>query len=333
MLLVTGGAGFIGSHLVDAALASGRRVRVLDDLSTGDKRHVPDQAELVEGDVADPEAVADAMDGVDEVAHLAAHRAVPRSLVHPLATDRANTAGTLCVLEAARHAGVRRVVVTSSSSIYGAAATLPTPESRHPQPRSPYAVSKLAGEQYAHVYSELFGLSTLSLRLFNVYGPRQSPDGPYAQVVPRFLAALEAGERPLVDGDGTQSRDIVYVADVAAAFIAALDARTTGAVNIGTGHGVTVLDVVDAARRATGRSPEECPARHGPQRPGDVPHTCADIRKAAATLGWQPRVPLDEGLRITAAALTAAALTLAPAPAEPPSHRTLRVRPKAHPPM
>lgn len=303
MLLVTGGAGFIGSHVVDAALASGRRVRVLDDLSTGDKRHVPDQAELVEGDVADPDAVADAVDGVDEVAHLAAHRAVPRSLVDPLATDRANTAGTLCVLEASRHAGVRRVVVASSSSVYGAAATLPTPETTVPQPRSPYAVSKLAGEHYAKVYAELFGLSTLSLRLFNVYGPRQSPDGPYAQVIPRFLAALQASERPSVDGDGTQSRDIVYVTDVAAAFLAGLDARVTGVVNIGTGRATTVLDVLDAARRAVGRRPEESTAQHGPARPGDVPHTCADVSKAAAALHWRARVTLDEGLRLTAASL------------------------------
>jgi len=303
MLLVTGGAGFIGSHLVDAALRTGRRVRVLDDLSTGDKRRLPDQVELMEGDVADPATVAQALDGVDEVAHLAAHRAVPRSLVDPLATDRANTAGTLTVLETARQADVRRVVLTSSSSVYGAAAALPTPETAAPQPRSPYAVSKLAGEHYGRVYAELFGLSTVSLRLFNVYGPRQSPDGPYAQLIPRFIAAIRANEPPTVDGDGTQSRDLVYVADVAAAYLAALDRPgATGVVNIGTGQAVSVLDVLDAVRLVLGRSAADSPARHGPPRAGDVPHTCADPTRAAQELGWRATTSLEEGLRLTASA-------------------------------
>lgn len=301
-VLVTGGAGFIGSHLVEAALRTGRRVRVLDDLSTGDKRRVPDDAELVEGDVADPAAVHHALEGVTEVAHLAAHRAVPRSLVDPLATDRANTAGTLAVLEAARHHDVRRVVLTSSSSVYGAAAALPTPETAAPQPRSPYAVSKLAGEHYGRVYADLFGLSTVSLRLFNVYGPGQSPDGPYAQLVPRFLDALRTGQTPMIDGDGAQSRDLVYVADVAAAFLAALDSDAAGVVNIGTGRAVSVLDVLDALRRATGVTADAHPAQHGPPRPGDVPHTCADVTRAADQLGWRAEVDLEEGLRRTAEA-------------------------------
>lgn len=290
MLLVTGGAGFIGSHLVAAALAAGHRVRVLDDLSTGDKRAIPDTAELVEGEVADPAATAHALEGVTAVAHLAAHRAVPRSLVDPLATDHANTAGTLNVLEQSRRAGtVTRVVAASSSSVYGDAATLPTPEDTPPRPRSPYAVSKLAGEHYARVYAELHGLSTLSLRLFNVYGPGQPADGPYAQLVPRVL------EDPVftIDGDGTQSRDLVFVADVAAAFLAAL-ARpaVTGVLNIGTGRASTVLDVV----RASGR---RGPVEHGPARAGDVDHTCADAIRAQKLLAWRAEVSLEEGLART----------------------------------
>jgi UDP-glucose 4-epimerase len=310
MLLVTGGAGFIGSHVVRTALASGRRVRVLDDLSTGDAARIPDEAELVEGDVADPGAVRAALHDVGEVAHLAAHRAVPRSVLDPLATDRANTAGTLCVLECAREVGVRRVVLASSSSVYGSAAALPTDETATPRPRSPYAVSKLAGEHYGRVYAELFGVSTISLRLFNVYGPGQSPHGPYAQLVPRVLGALVAGEPPVVDGDGTQSRDLVYVEDVARAFLAALDAdpravERAPVVNVGTGRTASVLDVLEAARRVTGSA--DVTVQHAPGRAGDVPATCANPTLAAAVLGWRAEVGLVEGLTRTAAAMAAAA--------------------------
>lgn len=304
MWLVTGGAGFIGSHVVRNARDAGHRVRVLDDLSTGEGRRLPADVELVVGDVADPQAVRAALDGVDAVVHLAAHRAVPRSVADPLATDRANAHGTLCVLEAARHAGVPRVVLASSSSVYGAAATRPTPETAVPRPASPYAVSKLAGEHYADVYAELFGLSTLSLRFFNVYGPDQSPDGPYAQLVPKVLAALRTGERPTVFGDGTQSRDLVYVGDVARAVLAAVASDARGVLNIGSGTPVTVLDVVAAAARVLGTALEP---RFLPVRPGDVPHTCADATRAAAVLGWRAAVSLDEGLRRTAAAPAVAA--------------------------
>jgi UDP-glucose 4-epimerase len=300
MLLVTGGAGFIGSHVVAAALAQGLHVRVLDDLSTGDKRLVPDAAELLEGDVAEPDTVAAALDGVSAVAHLAAHRAVPRSLTDPLGTHRANATGTLNVLEQARQNGrVERVVIASSSSVYGQAARLPTPEDEPLRPRSPYAVSKAAAEEYARLYAELYGLSTMSLRLFNVYGPGQRADGPYAQLVPRVL------HDPVfvIDGDGSQSRDLVFVDDVADAFLRALSATSTaatGALNIGTGRASTVLDVVRAACR-TG------PVSYGPGRAGDVAHTCADTRRAAQVLGWRARTGLEEGLALTAATAADAA--------------------------
>jgi len=294
MLLVTGGAGFIGSHLVQAALARGQAVRVLDDLSSGRPERLPPDAELLVGDITDPVAVKDAMQGVTHVAHLAALRAVPRSVAQPLDTDRVNSHGTLSVLDAAKQAGARRVVVTSSSSIYGAAATLPTPETARPRPASPYAGSKLAGEHYAEVYAGLFGLSTVSLRLFNVYGPGQSPDGPYAQLVPRTLQALRNGERPVVYGNGTQSRDLVYVDDVVGAFLVALDSDVTGTLNVGSGRATTVLDVVKAA------GGHETNVQWLPERPGDVPHTCADITAIEQALGWRPTVDLADGLRRTA---------------------------------
>lgn len=302
VVLVTGGAGFIGSWVVRAARGAGHDVRVLDDLSTGDAGGVPRDVPLVVGDVADPAAVARALGGCDAVVHLAAHRAVPRSVVAPLATDRANTGGTLAVLDAAQRAGVARVVCASSSSVYGQAAVLPTPEDTVALPRSPYAVSKLAGEHYARVFEELYGLSTLSLRFFNVYGPGQDATGPYAQLVPRTLVALRAGVAPVVDGDGTQSRDLVYASDVAAAVVAAVEAPAVrGVLNVGSGRAVSVLDVVAAAAAATGRS---LPVRFGPGRAGDVVHTCADITASGQQLSWKPEVSLAEGLRRCAAALS-----------------------------
>jgi nucleoside-diphosphate-sugar epimerase len=304
MWLVTGGAGFIGSHVVQAALHEGHRVRVVDDLSTGDPRRLPRDVELVRGDVADADLVARAARGAEVVVHLAAHRAVPRSVADPLATDLANTHGTLCVLEAARAAGAGRVVLASSSSVYGSTTVLPTSEAVEPRPASPYAVSKLAGEHYARVHAELFGLSTLSLRLFNVYGPGQSPDGPYAQLVARALDALRRGERPVVYGDGTQSRDLVYVADVARAVLAAAASDAVGPVNIGSGRATTVLDVVAAAAQALD---VRCEPHFLPARPGDVPHTCADARRAAEVMGWRATVGLEEGLRRTARAPVVAA--------------------------
>src|SRR5215212_1557350 len=193
-VLVTGGAGFIGSNLADAFLSAGHEVRVLDDLSTGFLENVPAQAELIEGEVSDAQVIAKAVDGVEHVVHLAAHRAVLRSVEDPLATDTANTHGTLTVLKSALDAGVRRFVFASSSSVYGPNAPMPTPETAPARPRSPYAVSKLAGEHYARVFAELYGMETMSFRYFNVFGPRQRPDSAYAAVIPLFMEALHRGE-------------------------------------------------------------------------------------------------------------------------------------------
>src|SRR5580765_2996030 len=223
-VLVTGGAGFIGSHLVDALIADDADVVVLDDLETGRRDNVHPAARLAIGSVADDAAVREAMAGCDVVFHQAAHKAVLRSVEYPVATDTVTTHGTLTVLQAARDLGVRRVVHASSSSVYGGAAPLPTPETAPRRPRSPYAVSKLAAEEYCRVFMELYGLETVALRYFNVYGARQRPDATYAAVIPLFVNALLTGEAPLVHDDGLQSRDFTYVSDVVAANLAAANA-------------------------------------------------------------------------------------------------------------
>jgi nucleoside-diphosphate-sugar epimerase len=243
------------------------------------------------------------MAGCELVFHQAARRSVPQSVDHPMDTDRVNVAGTLNVLRAARAAGgVRRVVLASSSSVYGGAGAGPTPESAPLRPRSPYAVSKLAGEHYARVYWELHGLETVSLRYFNAFGPRQSPDSQYAAVIPRFVAALLAGEAPEVHGDGHQTRDFTYVGDAVAANLAAArapaDACAGRAYNVARGQPASLLDVLSTLGRLTGSTVEP---RHTARRPGDVAHSHADIAAAAADLGYAPRVGLAEGLELTLA--------------------------------
>lgn len=301
-VVVTGGAGFIGSTLVDALLASGDSVQAVDDLSSGVANDVAPGADLVVADAADAAALAPAFEGAEVVYHLAAHRAVHRSVDHPLTTDRANTHGTLAVLVAAREAGVRRVVYASSSSIYGLATQLPTPESVPPRPRSPYAVSKLAGEQYCQVFTELYGIETIALRYFNVYGPRQRPGGAYATVVPLFIDALRRGRSPELHGDGSQSRDFTFVADAVEATIragVAAAARCAGGVyNVAGGVEHTLTEVLTVLGEMLG---VDLPAAHGPRRLGDVDRTFADITAAGRDLDWKPVVGLREGLARTIA--------------------------------
>jgi UDP-N-acetylglucosamine/UDP-N-acetyl-alpha-D-glucosaminouronate 4-epimerase len=298
--LVTGGAGFIGSHLVDALVADGAAVVVVDDLSTGDAAHLPAAADLVTGDVVDPDLLDRVTAGCDVVFHQAARRSVPQSVEHPLDTNRVNVAGTLNVLRSAQAGGVRRVVLASSSSVYGGARARPTPESAPLEPRSPYAVSKLAGEHYARVWWEMHGLETVSLRYFNAFGPRQSPASQYAAVIPLFIAALLAGEPPEVHGDGRQTRDFTYVGDAVAANLAAArapaDACAGRAYNIARGRPVSLLDVLATLGELTGAA---VPPRHTPRRAGDITHSHADIAAARADLGYAPQVGLADGLERT----------------------------------
>jgi UDP-glucose 4-epimerase len=300
--LVTGGAGFIGSNVVDALVARGNDVVVLDDLTTGFRDNVNPAAELVEGDVADPACVARAVAGCDAVFHQAAHRAVFRSVEHPLATDRANVAGTLAVLVGARDAGVRRVVYASSSSVYGGSDQLPTNEAAPTLPRSPYAVTKLTGEHYCRVFHELFGLETVALRYFNVYGPRQRPESMYAAVIPLFIDALAAGRPAEVHGDGLQTRDFTFIDDVVAANVRAAAAPAGAcagkAYNIAGGRAYSLLDLLGILEGILGATTERT---HTDPRPGDVRHTQADITAAAADLGHRPAVDFEEGLRRTVA--------------------------------
>jgi len=298
--LVTGGAGFIGSHLATTLVERGDEVVVLDSLATGLRDNVPAGARFVEGSVADPDTVAGAVEGCEVVFHLGALGAVARSVADPLTSDTANVRGTLAVLHGAREAGVRRLVFASSSSVYGGAEQIPTPETAPLRPRSPYAVTKLTGEHYCRVFAELFDLETVALRYFNVFGPRQRPDSVYAAVIPLFARALLDGSRPLVHGDGTQSRDFTYVADVVAANLAAASAPTAacnaGVFNIAGGNRHSLLDLLRELGTLIGVEPDP---EFGPPRPGDVAHSCADPSAAANALGFRCEIPFAEGLRRT----------------------------------
>ena len=287
--LVTGGAGFIGSNLVDALVAAGHDVTVLDDLSNGRRENLNPSARFEEGSICDTDTVARAIAGAEVVFHLGALGSVPRSLHDPLTTDRVNVHGTLTVLTCARDAGVRRVVYASSSSVYGGATVLPTPETVPTRPRSPYAVSKLAAEWYCRVFAESFPLETVSLRYFNVFGPRQQPDATYAAVIPLFTSALLKGERPVVFGDGRQSRDFTYVGDVVAANLAAAasPASTSGNVyNIAPGDTRTLLDLLDALGKIIGVAPDPV---FRDARPGDVAQSRADATRGADRPRLEPR--------------------------------------------
>jgi len=295
MVLVTGGAGFIGSHLATHLSMLGHDVRVLDDLATGHRSNVAADVELVEGDIRSYERVHNAVAGCDVVFHQAALPSVPRSVQDPLTSNATNVTGTLNVLLASRDAQVRRVVFASSSSIYGAKPELPAREDAAPLPISPYATAKLACEGYCRSFSELYGLETVALRYFNVFGPRQDPRSEYAAVIPRFINALLGGDTPTIFGDGEQSRDFTFVDDVVEANVLAMDASGVAGqvLNVARGERTTLNgllqelgDVMDI-----GVEPQYAPAR-----PGEVRDSCADVSRARSVLGWDPRVDLREGL-------------------------------------
>jgi UDP-glucose 4-epimerase len=303
LALVTGGAGFIGSHLVEGLVAAGRPVRVLDDLSTGIREnlaHLSPAPDVVIGDVADPGVVARAMQGVSVVFHLAALASVQRSVEAPADSHRICATGTLHVLDAARRAGVRRVVYAGSASAYGIPDGDTQTELTPVRPLSPYAAAKLSGEVYCEAFTATYGLETVRLRFFNIFGPRQRADSPYSGVIAIFAAALSEGRIPTIFGDGQQTRDFTYVTDVVQALmLAAGRPGVSGQVfNIGTGGGTSLLDLLSALNRQLGKS---VVPRHVEARAGDIRHSRADIAKARAMLGYEPKVPFEEGLARTLA--------------------------------
>jgi UDP-glucose 4-epimerase len=304
-VLVTGGGGFVGSNLVRSLLERGDEVRVLDNFSTGNRANLEDVAgeiELVEGELRSYERVHAAVRGVEVVFHQGALPSVPRSVQDPLTTGAVNVESTLNVLLAARDEQVRRVVFASSSSVYGNSGELPRAESDLPDPISPYAVSKLAAERYCVSFSRVYEIETVALRYFNVFGPRQDPTSQYAAVVPRFITAIRAGEPVPIYGDGSQSRDFTYVANVVEANVLAADAGdVSGSVlNVATGQPTSVNALADRIGAVLGLPVEK---EYFPERAGDVYASWADIRQARRLLAYEPKISLDEGLRLAADAL------------------------------
>jgi UDP-glucose 4-epimerase len=297
-VLVTGGAGFIGSHLVHGLLDRGDRIRILDNLSTGSKANLAGlDVEFIEGDIRDATVVQESMKDVDAVFHLAAFISVAGSMEDPLTCYAANLNGSLNVLMQASQAGVRRVVLASSAAIYGESES-PVAENHPSRPQSPYAASKLAMEQAAHLFSHSFNLETVCLRFFNAYGPRQSPDSPYAAAIPKFIQAMLAGEPATIHGDGRQTRDFVYVRDLVEAMLLAVDGDSIDGrvINIAGGKSVPINELVEILQRFFPETPDPVFA---PPRQGDLRFSEADISLAERALGYRPRIDLQEGLRIT----------------------------------
>lgn len=297
-VLVTGGAGFIGAHIVEELVRRGERVRVLDDLSTGKRENLLGfigTIEFVRGDVGSARETLEAVTGCELVIHLAARPSVQRSIDDPVATNEVNVDGTLNVLMAAKETGVRRVVMASSSSVYGDSPTLPKHEQMIPNPKSPYAVSKLAAEHYLRVFHQLYGLETVALRYFNVFGPRQDPGSHYAAVIPRFVTASVEGGSPVVFGDGGQTRDFTYVANVVDATLRACVAPVVAGrvVNVAGGRRLSLLDVIATLSKLLGR---DIKPTFSEARAGDVRHSLADISLARELLGYEPLVDVSEGL-------------------------------------
>ena len=301
--LVTGGAGFIGSHMVEALRKRGDRVRVADSLVTGKRSNLGHlhQVEFLEGDLADEAFAREAVDGVEYVLHQAAIPSVPRSVEDPITSNRSNIDATLSLLVAARDAGVRRVVYAGSSSAYGNAAVLPKREDMPTAPLSPYALQKLVGEQYMQMFTDLYGLSTVTIRYFNVFGPRQDPSSAYSGVISLFIRYLVEGRSPTIHGDGGQTRDFTYVANVVDGALRASQAETPVSgqvINVATGTRISLNDLFTTVKSITGAHVQPV---YGPTRAGDVRDSLADITLARDLLGYSPIVGLEEGLRETIA--------------------------------
>lgn len=303
VFLVTGGAGFIGSNLCEALLADGYCVICLDDLSTGKRENVEmfsgnPRYTFIEGDIRNLDCCLFATQGVDYVLHQAAWGSVPRSIEHPLLYEEINVRGTVNMMEAARRSGVKKFVYASSSSVYGDDETLPKREGHEGNPLSPYAVTKASDERWGRVYAKLYGLETCGLRYFNVFGRRQTPDGPYAAAIPRFIRMLMDGQSPTIYGDGSQSRDFTYVDNVVQANLRACAAPAEAAgeaFNIASGGRVRVIDMFRTLADALGANVEPV---FGPERPGEIRHSNADIGKARRLLGYEPQYDFEDGIRL-----------------------------------
>jgi UDP-glucose 4-epimerase len=302
--LITGGAGFIGSNIAEYLVGQRRSVRIFDNFSSGKRANVQsfaDQAEIIEGDLRDPKSIQQGVKDVHYALHLGAIPSVPRSVENPQATNEANITGTVNLLVAARDAGVKRVVFTSSSSVYGDTPTLPKREDMPPSPLSPYAIQKITGEYYASVFWRLYGLETVSLRYFNVFGPRQDPQSQYAAVIPRFITAILRNQSPVIFGDGSQTRDFSHVENVIQANVLACEAPKEAlgqAFNIACGGRISLLDLVATVNKILGKNVKP---QLDPARPGDILHSQADIAKAKKFLGWNPVVSFPEGIAKTVA--------------------------------
>ena len=299
--LVTGGAGFIGSNIVHELIKQGKQVRVLDNFNTGKRKNIHElqgDMEIIGGDFTDDETVAKAVKDVDIIIHQGAIPSVPKSIQDPIQTNQANITGTLKLLHAAARDNVKRFIYASSSSAYGFNETLPKQENMCGSPMSPYAVSKYTGEHYCKVFHDIFGLETISLRYFNVFGPRQSPHSKYAAVIPAFIEAILNDQSPIIYGDGTQSRDFTYVEDVVSANLLAAEApKLQGEViNIGTGSQIVLNDLVDNINIILGKN---ISAKHIAARQGDVKHSLADIRLANELISYHPSTPFHNGLKHT----------------------------------
>ena len=300
--LVTGGAGFIGSHIASALARDGARVRVLDDLSTGHRENIEEiggDIDFIQGSVADEELLKKALEDVELVFHEAAIPSVPRSVEAPRQTHIASVDGTFSLLDAARARGVRRVVYAASSSAYGDQPTLPKAEEMRPDPLSPYAVAKLVGEYYCRAFTRVYGLETVSLRYFNVFGPRQDPGSQYSGVVSRFISSLLSNERPVIYGDGEQSRDFTYIDNVVFANMNAASAKEASVkvINVANGQRITLNQLLAELKELTGK--QDVTAEYLEPRVGDVRHSLADITLAREFLGYESKVDLREGLQRT----------------------------------